>query len=337
MATLKKNYLVKKRNVLNEMRANNFTWQELRLFSIYLSRINPKDLSTRAVRFRFADFQAIMELTSRVKLDHMNQVTDSLLSKIIRVPTERGGYNAFQLFKRCRVDADDSGEWFIEIDAHDDALPLMFEFKEKYFTYQLWNALRLKSSNQLRMYEILKQYEKIGSRILSVADLKNLLGIAETEYSLYADFRRDVLDACQKALAEHTDIKFTYEPYGRRGKGGKILQIKFTIQKNEGYKDQLSLHEFIQEQNDNVEDDSEMSDYEKKILFLADACENEFSALEIIVLHDKMVELLPSEVIRDSLKCYDYLTRKYRYMNMQNEKYKIRNRFKYMGSIIGKD
>ena len=83
-----------------------------------------------------------------------------------------GGYNGFQLFKDCTVDIDDKAEWYIEIDAHDKALPLMFEFKDKYFSYQLWNALRLKSPNQLRMYEILKQYEKIGIRILSIDELK---------------------------------------------------------------------------------------------------------------------------------------------------------------------
>ena len=47
---------------------------------------------------------------------------------------------------------------FYEIDAHDRALPLMFDFKNKYFKYELWNALRLKSPNQVRMYEILKQW-----------------------------------------------------------------------------------------------------------------------------------------------------------------------------------
>ena len=74
----------------------------------------------------------------------MKTVTNGLLSKVVNVPNERGGYNGFQLFKDCTVDIDDKAEWYIEIDAHDKALPLMFEFKDKYFSYQLWNALRLK-------------------------------------------------------------------------------------------------------------------------------------------------------------------------------------------------
>ena len=190
MSTIRKNYLIKKRNVLNEVRANNMTLQELRFFSIYLSKINAKDISTRVVRFSLSDFQAIMELDSRIKIDYMKKVTDSLLCKVVNVPTERGGYTGFQLFKECKVDMDDKGEWYVEIDAHDKALPLMFEFQSRFFSYQLWNALRLRSSNQLRMYEILKQYEKIGSRVLGVDELKELLGIDKKEYALFNNFKK---------------------------------------------------------------------------------------------------------------------------------------------------
>ena len=52
--------IVEKRNVLNELRTTLHTTQELRLFSIYLSKINPYDKNTRIVRFPLSDFQRIM-------------------------------------------------------------------------------------------------------------------------------------------------------------------------------------------------------------------------------------------------------------------------------------
>jgi len=69
-------------------------------------------------------------------------VTKDLLRQVVSVPNEKDGYSQFQLFKECRVDKNENNELYVEIDAHDKALPLMFEFKEKYFTYELWNALR---------------------------------------------------------------------------------------------------------------------------------------------------------------------------------------------------
>ena len=339
MAVLKKNYLIKKRNILNEIRANNMGLQELRFFSIYLSKINPNKPDTRVVRFPIDDFKAIMELKNRIKIEYMKQITNSLLAKIVNVPTEHGGYTGFQLFKECTVDTDANGEWFVEIDASDKALPLMFEFKEKYFTYELWNALRLKSANQLRMYEILKQYQNIGSRVLSIIELKELLGIDKDDYNDYRDFRRCVVDVCQEALKKSTDISFSYEPYGKRGKGGKILFLKFIIQQNKCYTDQLSLLDFI-EQNKQTENDIGINDkqpQDENMIFLAEACENEFSITEIIHFHDLMVERLPFETIRDERECYKYLMRKYNYMKMQNEREPIKHRRAYMESIIGKD
>lgn len=125
---------------------------------------------------------------------------------MVSVPNEKGGYTSFQLFKECTVSQDDFGEWYIEIDAHDKALPLMFDFKKNYFTYELWNALQLKSPNQVRMYEILKQYEYLGKREMKVTELRELLAINPKEYPRWERFRTRVLDSCQQALSENTDI-----------------------------------------------------------------------------------------------------------------------------------
>ena len=341
MPVLKKDNLVKKRNVLNEIRANSMSLTELRFFSIYLSKINPaKPEETRVVRFPLEDFRAIMELNSRVKIDHMKNATDSLLGKVVSVPTERGGYDAFQLFKKCRVDRDNQGEWFVEIDAHDEALPLMFEFKNKYFTYQLFNALRLRSSNQLRMYEILKQYQAVGERVLTIDELRELLGIGKDEYLRYNSFKTDVLTVCQKALAEYTDIKFTFEPHGKKGKGGKILALKFTIEKNEDYTDQLTLDMFIDEQKtvagetdheDGAEDS--INPYNQRIELLKSACNDEFATKDIEFFYGKILEREPN-LSSDAIALHDYLQSRYRYMNRKKD---IRNRFGYLKSLIGKE
>lgn len=238
--------IVEKRNVLNELRCNNMTLQELRFFSIYLSKINPWDQSTRVVRFPLSDFQRIMGF-GKLNIGQLKASTNSLLCKVVNIPDETGGYTAFTLFKKCRVFRSKDDEWFIEINASDDALPLMFDFKNKYFKYELWNALRLKSANQVRMYEILKQYEKIGKRELSVHELRELLGIDKDEYTYWQNFKVRVLDSCQQALKETTDICFTYER-GKVGQGGKWLSVVFYITKNTDYIDQLSLDEFIAQQ-----------------------------------------------------------------------------------------
>jgi plasmid replication initiation protein len=243
--TLSKNYLVVKKNDLNDIRPYNMGLQELRFFTIYLSKINPQDEKSRVVRFPLSEFQSIMDV-GRLNMTHTKNVIDGLLTKLTSIPDEKGtGMIRFQIFKECKISEDSDGEWYVEIDAHDRALPLMFNFKGYFFRYELWNTLRLKSVNQLRMYEILKQYEKVGHRILPISELKSLLGINEAEYPRFNRFREHVIDRCQRALTEYTDISFTYESYSKKGNGGKILALKLKKKKNTNFVDPLMLDKFI--------------------------------------------------------------------------------------------
>lgn len=221
--------IVEKRNRLNGIRNCDLSVPELKLLSVYLSRINARDVNTRLVKLPLEEYCEIMGIGEDANITHLRESVRCLLQHVVEVPNEnKRGYTAFQLFKRCKVEKTKEGIWTIEIDAHDDALPLMFNFKKEYFTYELQNALQLKSSNQIRMYEVLKQYETIGKREVTVDELRSLLGVKDNEYSRWDNFRKDVLDVCQKALEKYTDIRFVYEK-GSGGAGGKWLSIIFTI------------------------------------------------------------------------------------------------------------
>lgn len=346
--------LIEKRNILNEVRKNNMSLQELRFFSIYLSKINARDISTRTVRFPLSDFQKIMEF-GRLNTAQLKATTDSLLGKVVSIPNERGGYTSFQLFKECTVDKNEFEEWYVEIDAHDKALPLMFDFKDKYFTYELWNALRLKSGNQLRMYEILKQYEKLGERKLPLTELRELLGIGEDEYPRWDNFKRRVLDGCQEALAENTDIRFEYEPIKV---GRKITGVKFTIKKNTSYIDQLSLNEFLGKEKPlqasaDVQADPNQVSFEDYDITAAVADERDEAVWEgaleplqltneqidgvraylVLVDPDKMPEL-PEYGNDIELRRYHYLDQKVAEMRRREG---VNNKFAYLLGILKKD
>ena len=337
MPKLYEKAVVSKRNVLNEIRSNNMSLQELRFFSIYLSKINPRDVSTRVLRFPIEDFQRIMNL-GKLNLAHLKTNIDSLLTKIVHIPNENGGFSAFQLFKECEVNKDERGNWYVQIDAHDKALPLMFDFKDRYFKYELWNALRLKSANQIRMYEILKQFEHIGSRELTVQALRELLGISPTEYAGrtgWSDFKRNVLDTCQEALKETTDICYTYER-GKTGAGGKWISIIFHIKKNNEYIDQLTLDEFIDIQpqpefHSSPDDEQEEIEYGSDLgNLLGGALDNEFTPEQIRVLQDLVIKVVPSS---DAIERCNYLVGQVHKMNTHSPT----NRYSYLCRMIEND
>jgi len=318
----------KNKNILNQIRKNNMTLQELRLFSIYLSRINANDVSTQKVRFTLENFCKIMDIQTDVK-----QITGNmhhLLQKFVDIPYEDGkkGFLSIPLFKECGLFKDhETRQYFFEIEAHEKALPYMFDFKEQYFTYNLWNVFQLKSSNQLRMYEILKQHEKIENFQISLIELRTLLNINSEEYPRWDRFKERVLDSCQQALAEHTDITFIYNPVRT---GHRFTDIIFYIKKNPNYVDYLKLNDFISQEsakatpeepekwvplNPNTDDAAAEKIYkDENLTFLAGACNYEFSPKEVEVLFNYLLQLGYAGY-ENAIKRYKILRQAYNIMN----------------------
>jgi len=344
--------IVEKRNMLNEMRSTQLNLVELRFLTIYLSKINARDISTRKVRFPLADFLKIMKI-QKVNISALKMTAYRILSHVVSIPNKNtGGFTVFQLFKECKVDKDENGNWFVDIDAHDKALPLMFEFKQEYFKYELWNALRLKSSNQIRMYEILKQYEHKGERTITIEDLRAMIGIEKGSYPMYADFRKYVIDKAQAALKESTDISFTYKPI-RKAKG-KVSALCFAIKKNADYVDQFTLADFIDLQaaveDENVigeafeladhENEKNISALDEAFVFLSESFKAEFTDAQVEVLYRVALPYIqyihPGSNYNDVLlKMYDYFLLKYAQLNAYNKP--VKSRFGLLRTIIEAD
>ena len=226
-----KTALVSKKNILNEMKAENLTLQQIRFLIIYLSKINPLDESTRTVKFKLSSFQKIMEF-GKLNTKRLKQSTDALQSIKVSVPRNtKNGYESIVLFSRCLVDKDSNGEWFVEMSASVESMQYMFNLNKEYVKYQLWNILDLKSKHQFRMYEILKQYENKGKIEITIEKLRALLGLKDKEYQRFTHLRERVLEPCQKALKEKTDIYFDFKK-GKSGTGREWRTIIFTIHPN---------------------------------------------------------------------------------------------------------
>ena len=226
-----KTALVSKKNILNEMKAENLTLQQIRFLIIYLSKINPLDESTRTVKFKLSSFQKIMGF-GKLNTKQLKQSTDALQSIKVSVPRNtKNGYESIVLFSRCLVDKDSNGEWFVEMSASVESMQYMFNLNKEYVKYQLWNILDLKSKHQFRMYEILKQYENKGKIEITIEKLRALLGIKDNGYQRFTHLRERVLEPCQKALKEKTDIYFDFEK-GKSGTGREWRTIIFTIHPN---------------------------------------------------------------------------------------------------------
>ena len=118
----------------------------------------------------------------------------------------------------------------VEIEISQKVLPLLLNLINGEFTkYKLVNVLQFKSKFSLRLFELLKQYERIKKRTFKTSELRQMLGIDENEYKRWSDFKLKVLETATKEINKKTDIKIKYTP---KKTGRKYTHIEFEIRKN---------------------------------------------------------------------------------------------------------
>jgi plasmid replication initiation protein len=106
------------------------------------------------------------------------------------------------------------------------------------FTYQLKNVIRLNSIYSIRLYELLKQYEKIGYRSFEIDTFRDILQISKGYR--YNNIKNLILKS-QKELSEKTDLSFTFK---ESKQSRKVVSITFYIEEK---KQQVRLDEVITE------------------------------------------------------------------------------------------
>ncbi len=120
--------------------------------------------------------------------------------------------------------------------------PYLLKLNSKFTQFQLKDVMQLKSGYSIRIYELIKQYEKIGNRILVVDDLKNKLGLKKNldlgieydKYSRYNNFKKRVLEVAKKELKAKSNLYFDYEEIKSNK---KVIKIKLIIIKKNKIKD----------------------------------------------------------------------------------------------------
>lgn len=104
--------------------------------------------------------------------------------------------------------------------------PYLFEIKEKYTKYSLENVLAFKSKYTIRMYELLKSYERMKTATIQVDRLREMMR-TEKIYPLYADFKRKVIDTSVREICMYSrDIDVSYTEIK---KGKRVYELEFKI------------------------------------------------------------------------------------------------------------
>lgn len=109
--------------------------------------------------------------------------------------------------------------------------PYLLNLKETYTKYRLGYVINFKSEYSFRFYEIMKQYESIGERTITIEEIKDLLMIDKDKYTKYSHLKAKVIQKAIEEINKYSDIKINLEKEEKEGK--KVVGLVFSINKND--------------------------------------------------------------------------------------------------------
>jgi plasmid replication initiation protein len=229
--SLDKNDIVKKSETLLQSRFK-LKPVTLKMISTLISSIKETDEPDKEYIFKIKNFAELMGSSSHKIYELLDEATEELLSKPIKIPIEgRKGFKKFNWVSKAEYRY---GEGTIVFRVDQDLRPYLIEAKERYLRYRIHNILQLKSTYSIRMYEIFKdwlnsqiRYKKTKTikKEVSVDWLRDTLEIPESYR--FNDIKR-VINKAQKQILDFTDISFDYEEVK---KGRRVESIVFEIKK----------------------------------------------------------------------------------------------------------
>ena len=213
--------IVTQANELVESRYN-LTLGEQRLIFTMIARIQPEDEDFKPYRISLSELAEFLGINKNHIYADCKKITKKLLEKVVEIQ-EPG-----RLLQTHWVSSADYVDGTGTVNLTFDPLlkPYLLQLKGNFTSSKLEMLLSFKSQYTMRMYSLIKQYERLNGREVDLQLLRSTLGIGKEQYKRYNDFKKDILESTQKELKDKADLTFEFEEikYGRR-----VGAIRFRI------------------------------------------------------------------------------------------------------------
>ena len=219
--TLVASLIVTQANELVESRYN-LTLGEQRLIFTMIARIQPEDEDFKPYRISLNELADFLGINKNHIYSDCKKITKKLLGKVVEIQ-EKG-----RLLQTHWVSSADyvDGTGVVNLTFDPLLKPYLLQLKGSFTSSKLEMLLSFKSQYTMRVYTLLKQYERLKEREIDLQQLRDILGIGKEQYKLYSNFRDRILEPTQRELRANADLYFEFDEikFGRR-----VGAIRFRI------------------------------------------------------------------------------------------------------------
>ena len=195
---------------------------EQRLVLMMISKIQPDDEDFKPYRIRVNELAEFLGVAKGSAYRECKKVTENLLKRVLSIYESDGLLQTNWVSSAKYID----GTGIVNLSFDPLLKPYLLQLKSNFTSCKLEMLLSFKSQYTMRIYTLLKQYEKLKEREFELQQLRETLGLQQNLHTEYRDFKRHVLLSTQKELKEKADLYFEFDEikYGR-----KVGAIRFRI------------------------------------------------------------------------------------------------------------
>jgi hypothetical protein len=192
----------------------NLPLGEQRLLLTMIAKIQPDDEDFKPYRIGIADFADFLGVDKNSAYRECKKITEKLITRVLNIEEPDGLLQINWVSSAKYIDG--SGMVYLSFDPL--LKPYLLQLKGNFTSCRLEMLLSFKSQYTMRVYSLLKQYERLKEREIELSELREILGLRTDQYKLYTDFKKGILEYTQKELAEKADLTFEFDEikFGRR-------------------------------------------------------------------------------------------------------------------------
>ena len=230
MSTLtKEKKFVVKSNQLIEARYR-LSLQESRVILWLLMRICPEDEDFKQHKIDIKEFAKIIGAEVDNQYSKLRSVTKRLVQRAIEIyDLEKREWLQVSWLSSIRYQSA-KGCVFLRFDP--ELKPYLLKLKSHFTKLEVTDLLQLKSIYSIKIFELLKQYEVIGKRTISVDDLRAYCGIQKGKYRNYNAIKLYVIERATSEINAKTEYEIEYKEIKE---SRKIVDLEWTIKKKTAF------------------------------------------------------------------------------------------------------
>lgn len=215
--------IVKKSNALCRARWTVESIWEPRLVALLASKVRKDDRDFKVYEIAVSEVMPVRSHGGK-EYREIENVVDKVMSRVLTIREENGGWTKYNVFSRCRYRP---GDGVLELGFHPDLRPHYLDLQRNFAEYGLMEYLLLPSIYSQRLYEVLKSWDELPETVIPLAELHDMLNIPKSLRQDFAQFRRRVLEKAHKDITSLTSLGYTWEPIKQ---GRAVLSIRFVFE-----------------------------------------------------------------------------------------------------------